>query len=68
MKDAAIYCPARIDETLFKAAQDMAKRAYRAMNCSGMTRVDMFVTPQRTIIFTSSIRSRDLPRLPVILP
>lgn len=51
MKDAAIYCPARIDETLFKAAQDMAKRAYRAMNCSGMTRVDMFVTPSRTIIF-----------------
>ena len=51
MKDAAIYCPARIDETLFKAAQDMAKRAYRAMNCSGMTRVDMFVTSQRTIIF-----------------
>ena len=51
MKDAAIYCPARIDEELFEAARDMAKRAYRAMNCSGMTRVDMFVTPSRTIIF-----------------
>ena len=38
MKDAAIYCPARIDEELFEAARDMAKRAYRAMNCSGMTR------------------------------
>ncbi len=51
MKDAAIYCPARIDEELFQQARALAARAYRAMNCKGMTRVDMFVTPQHTIVF-----------------
>lgn len=51
MKDAAIHCPARIDKDLFKKARAMAVKAYRAMNCSGMTRVDMFVTPQHTIVF-----------------
>lgn len=51
MKDAAIHCPARIDQTLFEEARALAAKAYRAMNCKGMTRVDMFVTPQHTIVF-----------------
>ena len=51
MKDAAIYCPARIDETLFEQARTLAARAYRAMNCRGMTRVDMFVTKENRIVF-----------------
>lgn len=51
MVDAAIHCPARIDKELFENARSMALQAYRAMNCSGLTRVDMFVTPQHTIIF-----------------
>ena len=29
----------------------MAADVYRALNCQGMTRVDMFVTPQHTIVF-----------------
>lgn len=51
MKDAAIHCPARIDQDLFEQARALAAKAYRAMNCKGMTRVDMFVTPQHTIVF-----------------
>lgn len=51
MLDAAIHCPARISQTLFNQARDMAVQAYKAMNCTGMTRVDMFVTPQNTIVF-----------------
>lgn len=51
MRDAAIYCPARISKELFQQAQQLALRAYRAMNCKGMTRVDMFVTKENTIIF-----------------
>lgn len=51
MVDAAIYCPARIDQELFEQARMMALQAYRAMNCKGLTRVDMFVTPQHTIVF-----------------
>lgn len=51
MRDSAIYCPARISKELFQEAQQLAKRAYRAMNCKGMTRVDMFVTKEHTIVF-----------------
>lgn len=51
MKDAAIYCPARIDETLFEQARTLAAKAYRAMNCRGMTRVDMFVTKENRVVF-----------------
>lgn len=51
MVNSAIYCPARISKELFEEARDLAKRAYRAMNCQGMTRVDMFVTKQQTIVF-----------------
>lgn len=51
MVNSHIYCPARIDEDLFIKAKEMARTAYRALNCKGMTRVDMFVTPQKTIVF-----------------
>lgn len=51
MRDSAIYCPARISKDLFQQAQQLALRAYRAMNCKGMTRVDMFVTKDEKIIF-----------------
>lgn len=51
MLNSQIHCPARIDESLFEQARDMAATAYRALNCKGMTRVDMFVTPQKTIVF-----------------
>ncbi len=51
MLNSAIHCPARISKELFAQAQDLALRAYQAMNCKGMTRVDMFVTKEQTIIF-----------------
>ncbi len=50
MVDSHIYCPARIDEEKFEEARKLALRAYRALNCKGMTRVDMFMTKQDTII------------------
>lgn len=50
MLDSAIYCPARISKDLFDLAQSIALRSYRALNCKGMTRVDMFVTTQNTIV------------------
>lgn len=50
MKDAAIYCPARIDDEKFSKAKKLAKDAYVAMNCQGITRVDMFVTADGEII------------------
>ena len=40
----------RISKELFEEARSLALKAYRAMNCKGMTRVDMFVTPQQSIV------------------
>ncbi len=50
MKGAAIYCPARIDQKTFDEARDLARRVYIAMNCSGMARVDMFVTDEKKVV------------------
>lgn len=50
MVDSHIYCPARISEALREEARALAKRAYRALNCTGMTRVDMFKTPENKIV------------------
>ena len=50
MKGAEIICPARIDEETFAKAKALAAKTYKAMNCCGMARVDMFVTPQKEVI------------------
>lgn len=50
MKGAQIHCPARISEQTKAQAQTLAKKTYRAMNCSGMARVDMFVTKDNQVI------------------
>lgn len=50
MVDSEIFCPARIDQDLFEQAREIAKKAYRALNCKGMTRVDMFATSAHTIV------------------
>lgn len=50
MVDSAIHCPARISKELFDLAQSIALRSYRALNCKGMTRVDMFVTTDNNIV------------------
>lgn len=50
LKGAQIHCPARIDEETFNRAQTLAKRVYRALNCMGMARVDMFVTGDKRLI------------------
>ena len=50
MVDSHIYCPARISKAKFEEARALALKTYRAMNCKGMTRVDMFVTPNEDIM------------------
>ena len=50
MTGAEIVCPARIDEATFAKAKELAARTYKAMNCCGMARVDMFVTPEKKVI------------------
>lgn len=50
MKDSNIYCPARIPAEKIEEARELAKKAYRVMNCRGMARVDMFYQPDGTIV------------------
>ena len=50
MKSKRLHRSLIISKELFAQAREIAKKAYRAMNCKGMTRVDMFVTPDEKII------------------
>lgn len=47
--NSKIHCPARISDELRKEAKSMAERIYIALRCSGMARVDMFLTPENVI-------------------
>jgi len=47
--NSKIYCPARISDELRKEAKILAERIYRALRCSGMARIDMFLTPNNEI-------------------
>lgn len=51
LTNTQIVCPARISEELTAQAKDMAKVIYHALGCSGLTRVDMFVTKDEKIVF-----------------
>ena len=39
-----LYIPARIDEAVSDKIREVAVRAYRLLGCSGLARVDFFVT------------------------
>lgn len=45
-----IHCPARFSDELKTEAKNIAKIAYKALRCSGMARIDMFLTPNNEII------------------
>lgn len=48
---AEIYMPARIDAETERRIQEAAKTVYRALDCSGFARVDLFLTPNGEIVF-----------------
>lgn len=50
-KEAKIHMPARIGADTAKKIQETAAVIYRALNCKGFTRVDMFLTPGGEIVF-----------------
>lgn len=50
MKNAAIYCPARIDEQTEAKAISLAKRVYRTMQAQDLARVDMFVCEDGQVV------------------
>lgn len=51
LKTAAIYVPARIPAEKAQEIKEAAKRIYRALDCDGFARVDMFLTPEGEIVF-----------------
>lgn len=51
LENTQIHCPARISEELTLQAKDMAKTIYHALGCSGLTRVDMFISKDGEIVF-----------------
>ena len=51
LKTSKIHMPARVDEPTERRLRDTACRIYRTLGCRGFARVDMFLTPDRRIVF-----------------
>ncbi len=68
--NSKIYCPARISDELKMQAKQIAEKTYIALGCKGMSRVDMFVTPENQI-YLNEINTipglTDLSRYPSML-
>ena len=51
LKTSKIHTPARIDEETARRVKAAAATVYRALDCRGFARVDLFLTPAGEIIF-----------------
>lgn len=51
LKTSKIHIPARVDIETEKRIQEAAKKIYRSLGCSGIARVDMFLTLEGEIVF-----------------
>lgn len=51
LKTSRIHMPARVDEETRRRIRQTAVTIYRALGCSGFARVDMFLTPEKEIVF-----------------
>ncbi len=51
LKTSAIYVPARIDKETAERIKETARRLYRVLGCSGFARIDMFLTPEKRVVF-----------------
>ena len=48
--DSKLFIPAQISEELMERVRETAKKAYRALDCTGLSRVDFFVTDDGRIL------------------
>lgn len=51
LKTSQIHVPARIPAKKAEEIKETAKKIYRALDCSGFARVDLFLTPKGEIVF-----------------
>lgn len=54
LKTSHIHCPARISQEKAWEIQEAAKTVYRALNCQGFARIDLFLTPEGEIVFNEA--------------
>lgn len=54
---AQLYIPARINEEAAEQARDTAIRVYQALGCSGLSRVDFFVTYNKNEVVFNEINT-----------
>lgn len=68
--NSKIHCPARISDDLKAQAKEIAAKTYKVLGCSGLSRVDMFLTPENKI-YLNEINTipglTDLSRYPSML-
>lgn len=55
--DSTVVIPAELDRKTIKAIQDYAVRAFRALDCSGLSRVDFFVHKDTSEIYINEINT-----------
>lgn len=51
LETSKIHCPARISNETAQWVKDAAATIYRALDCRGFARVDLFLTPDGEIVF-----------------
>lgn len=51
LETSRIHVPARMDAETVGRIKETARVLYRALECQGMARVDMFLTPDKEIVF-----------------
>ena len=51
LKTSSIHMPARIDSETAERIKKTAEIIYQALGCQGFARVDMFLTPEKEIVF-----------------
>ena len=54
---SALYIPARLEEQQIKKIQDIAIKAFKAIDCSGLSRVDFFITKDTQEILINEINT-----------
>lgn len=46
-----IHVPAKIEAEMSQKIQETARKIYEILDCRGLSRVDLFLTPQNTLVF-----------------
>lgn len=51
LKTSRIHMPARVDPETRRRIRETAVKIYRVLGCTGFARVDLFLTPEKEIVF-----------------